>query len=145
MCKTMTKMMNSLFEQIKKITLKSAISWFLLFAGIAFLTVAFCSTPTAVNVDASTDATFMSFTKSEWLYIAYVYVLFFVGNICIWIGIKVNPEPFIKVLRENTEDDPRAEIHNYSTDFAEVCTQLDHQCTMQRVDNLIELIESEDK
>lgn len=141
----MTKMMKSLLKQIKKITLKSAISWLLLFVGIACMTVAFCSTPTAVNVDTSTDSTFMSFTKTEWLYIAYVYSLFVVGNICIWIGIKVNPEPFLKVLRENVEDNQRDEIHNYSTDFAEVCTQLDHQCTMQRVDNLIELIESEDK
>lgn len=138
----MTKLINRL---IKKITLKGAISWLLLFAGIACMTVAFCSTPTAVNVNESINETFMSFTKAEWLYFAYLCVPFLVGSICIWLGVKVNPEPFLKVVRDDVKESPKEEVHNYSTDFEEIYTQLEHKRTIQRVDNLIELIEREDK
>lgn len=141
----MTKLMNNLLEQIKKITIKNAVGWLLLFVGVACWVVVFCSTPTAVNVDASIDATFMSFTKAEWLYMACMCVILIIGSICLWLGVKLNPEPFHKVLKEDDEDKPRTVVHNYSYDFAEICTQLDHQRTMQRVDKLIEQIEKEDK
>lgn len=138
----MKKMINKLFE---KITIKGVISWLLLFAGVACMIVAFCSTPTAVNVDASIDATFMSFTKAEWLYFAYLCVFFIVGSICIWLGVKINPEPFLKVVRDDVKKSPKEEVHNYSTDFEEIYTHLEHQRTVQRVDKLLELLEREDK
>ena len=141
----MTKLMNNLLEQIKKITIKSAAGWVLLLVGVTCWVVAFCSTPTAVNVDASMDATFMSFTKAEWLYMACMCVILIIGSICLWLGVKINPEPFHNVLKEDDEDEPRAVVHNYSNDFAEICTYLDHQHTMQRVDKLIKQIEREDK
>ena len=138
----MKRLINRLLEQIKKITLKGVIGWSLLFVGIACLVLVFSCTPTAVNVS---EATYMGFTTTEWLYMALACAVLIIGSICIWLGIKINPEPFLKALREDIENKPVAKVHNYSNDFAEICERLDHQCTIQRVDNLIELIESEDK
>lgn len=118
----MIKAMNSLLEQIKRITLKGVIGWLLLLVGVACWVFGLCVYSDMVN---------------EMQLLCFIIAFLIIGSICIWLGIKINPKPFLKVLKEDDADKPIAGVRNYSTDFAEICTQLDHQCTMQRVDSLI--------
>lgn len=135
---------------LSKITGRAVLGWTLLFIGVACWLFAFCSSPTAVNVD---EVTFMCFTKTEWIYFALMVVVIIIGSICILLGIKVNPEPFIKVLYEDDEPEeekPCLYIHNYSVDFEELYEHIQHQQEhiqhqqiLTKVDELISLIEKE--
>lgn len=106
--------------------------------GYIFLTLGtFCW---CIGLCAGTPATTNGTAEvNEWSLIAIILAILLVGSIFIALSVKINPEPFCKVLHEDTEEtiEEIVEEHNYSEDFEQIYNQL----LLQKVDKIIESIQ----
>lgn len=111
--------------------IKTVIGNIFLSLGTLGWCVGLCAgTPATVDGSAGTN---------DWLLFAFVIAILIVGSIFIALSIKINPEPFCKVLHEDTEEiiEEIVEEHNYSEDFEQIYNQL----LLHKVDKIIESIQ----
>lgn len=111
--------------------IKTVIGNIFLSLGTLGWCVGLCAgTPATVDGSAGTN---------DWLLFAFVIAILIVGSIFIALSIKINPEPFYKVLHEEKQEVTYeiVEEHNYSDDFEQIYNQL----LLQRVDRIIDDIQ----
>lgn len=110
---------------------RAVIGYILSFLGTLCWVIGLCvDTPTTANGSAPIN---------EWSLFGFVIGLLVVGSIFIVLSLKIYPEPFTKVLYEDTEEtiEEIVEGHNYSEDFEQIYNQL----LLQKVDKIIDDIQ----
>ena len=110
---------------------RAVIGYIFSFLGTLCWVIGLCvDTPTTANG---------SVPINEWSLFGFVIGLLVVGSIFIALSIKINPEPFYKVLHEEKQEVTYeiVEEHNYSDDFEQIYNQL----LLQRVDRIIDDIQ----
>ena len=112
---------------------RAVIGYTFLFIGTACWGLGLCAeTPTTANANGTAPII-------EWSLVGFVVAILVIGSFFIVLSIKVYPEPFCKVLHEDTEEtiEEIVEEHNYSEDFEQIYNQL----LLQKVDKIIESIQ----